>query len=434
MGRTRRQNRKEPLKPYINCLPNELLLAIFIHFWALDYGSHHIFLQVCKRWHAVTQSTRIFWTKILCRRKSGRAILSYTLPSYIRPSYIRCSTPEALSKHLARIDGMKFELCFWDHADQILDWAPVLRIYIHKCHKISSLGGDSRRRTVTIANALLTELLMEYSRDSSSMEPCLHTIVYRDGPLMNFYDLTAIWNHLRALSLRRTRLQRNEKTQNFFSSLQNLRELSLDDIGDASWRPPQYIQRPRTLGLTMVIGSSFLINLSMYRVSLDWFHDKNYHNLVELSYSPIYQFNSYRGKILTLPRLRRLHVISDWGVVAYIRAPNIEAVELTQGYSWGDGRVIQKFPTEYLPSQALYLQLGQRVGQGTFMHVLSRLSISTLVYLRLEQDGELSVGLMQRILEYVKNGLSVRWNGVVVSGEPEQLATWVETGHLVAEV
>jgi hypothetical protein len=429
MGRTRRQNCKKPVNPYINHLPNELLLAIFIQFWALNYGSHHIFLQVCTRWRAVTQSTRIFWTKILCQEGSC---------SQTMPSYITCSTPEALSKHLTRIDGMKFELCFnWDDLDRNIDWAPVLRIYIHKCHKISSLGGDSwltlsGRWTAKIANSLLTELFMEYSGHTTSMEACLYTIVYVNGRLTDLYDFTAIWNHLRVLSLRHTQLPRNENTQNFFSSLKSLRELTLEDIGDSSWSPPWYIWHPETPGLTMEIGSSFLINLSIYKVPLDWFHDRNYHNLVELSYSPT-KLNSYRGKILTLPRLRRLHVVIGWEIVAYIHAPNIEAVELTQGYTRQHSWDFRRFLTKNLPFQALRLHLSQDADQETFIHVLSWLSIPTLVYLRLEQDRELSVDLMQRILEGVKNGLIVRWNGVVVSGEPEQLAAWVETGQLVAE-
>jgi hypothetical protein len=37
-------------------------------------------------------------------------------------------------------------------------------------------------------------------------------------------------------------------------------------------------------------------------------------------------------------------------------------------------------------------------------------------------------------LKYVHDGLDVWWNGVIVSGGTEQLATWVETGRLVAEV
>jgi hypothetical protein len=42
-------------------------------------------------------------------------------------------------------------------------------------------------------------------------------------------------DQLQVLSLRHTQLPWNEKTQGFFSSLQNLRELSLDDIGDVTW-------------------------------------------------------------------------------------------------------------------------------------------------------------------------------------------------------
>jgi hypothetical protein len=437
MGRTRRQNRKEPVRSYINCLPTELLLAIFIQFWALDYGSHHVFLRVCRGWRAVTQSTRIFWTKILCQKEFG---------SQTMPSYITCSTPGALSKHLARIDGMKFELCFnWYHLDQNLDWAAVLRIHIHMCYQISSLGGDSRPLIsgiwiATRPNMMLKELLMEYSGAPSSMEACLHTIVYRNGRLMDLYDLTAIWNQLQVLSLRRTQLPRTEKTQSFFSSLRNLRELSLDDIGDVTWSPRLSNWYIRTPDLTMDIGSQFLIKLNMHEVSLGWFHDRNYHNLVELSYSPtrnlyspIHEFTAYRGKALTLPRLRRLHAMRDWEIVTYIHAPNIEAIELTQGYSRRYAKFLSTITTKDLPLQALYLHLYQNSDQETFIHVLSWLSVSTLAYLRLEQDRELSVDVMQIMLKYVRNGLEVRWNGAVVSGELEQLATWVETGHLVVE-
>jgi hypothetical protein len=313
------------------------------------------------------------------------------------------------------------------------------------CYHISSLGGASwpfiaGTWIATRSNILLKELLMEYSGAPNSMEACLHTIVYRNGPLMDLYDLTAIWNQLQVLSLRCTKLPRTEQTQSFFSSLQNLRELSLDDIGDLNWSPSLSNWYRRTPDLIMDIGSQCLIKLNMREVSLAWFHDRNYHNLVELSYSPtrnLYsstrEFTAYRGKILILPRLQRLHAMHDWGIVGYIRAPNIEAIELTQGYTHRDGWDLQRFSIKDLPFQALRLHLSRGADQETFINILPRLSIPTLVYLRLEQDQELSVSVMQKMLDYVKNGLEVRWNGAVVSGELGQLATWVETGHLVVE-
>jgi hypothetical protein len=194
MGRTRRQKRKEPGKPYINYLPTELLLSIFIQFWALDYGSHHIFPQVCRGWHALAQSTRIFWTKILCQTD---------LISQKMPSYITCSTPEALSKHLARIDGMLFELCFnWHQFDQ--DWVAVLRNDIHRCYKISTLRGKTQILPIisgiplaTRADSLLAELFMEITPNfggSTVMNTWLHTLIYDNRCLTELYGFTQVWN------------------------------------------------------------------------------------------------------------------------------------------------------------------------------------------------------------------------------------------------
>jgi hypothetical protein len=437
MGRTRRQKRKGSRGTYIDRLPTELLLDIFIQFWALDYGTHDVFLQVCRGWRAVAQSTKIFLTKVMCGR----------VPDPDRmPSYIQCYTPKALSNHFARIDGMKFELLLYGYfADESEDWTSVLGLYLHNCYKISSNLGNFTEYVIqydtgvrTNADILLDELLegmIPHLEPSSIKEMSIHTLLYNNRFLTKLYMLTSMWNGLHVLSLQNTRLSWDQRTRDLFSSLQNLRELSLVKIGDGTWSWFRSLSAgpPGTSEPTMNIGSKFLIKLIMHEVSLDCFHDSNYHNLVEFSYSPTRQFTPYVGKVLTLPRLRRICVIHDWEIMAYIRAPNIEAVELTQGYFRRDSWDIQGFSIKDLPFQALRLHLSRDADQETFIHILSKLSIPTLIYLRLEQGRELSVSVMQKMFYYVKNGLDVWWNGAVVSGDLEQLATWVETGHLVVE-
>jgi hypothetical protein len=437
MGRTRRQQRKGSTETYIDRLPTELLLDIFIQFWALDYGSHYVFLQVCRGWRAVAQSTNIFLTKVMCGK----------VPDPDRmPSYIQCYTPKALSNHFARIDGMKFELLLYGYfVDESEDWTSVLGLYLHNCYKISSDLGNFIEYIIyydagpgTNADILLDKLLegmIPYFEPSSTKEMSIHTLLYNNSFSTKLYMLTSMWNGLHVLSLRNTRLSWDQRTRDLFSSLQNLRELSLINIGSGTWSWSRYLsaRSPGTSEPTMNIGSKFLIKLIMYEVSLDCFHDSNYHNLVEFSYSPTRQFTPYVGKVLNLPRLRRLCVIHDWEMVNYIRAPNIEAVELTQGYFRQENWDIRRFSIKDLPFQALRLHLSRDADQETFIHILSKLSIPTLIYLRLEQDRELSISVMQKMLDYVKNSLDVWWNGAVVSGEPEQLATWVETGHLVVK-
>jgi hypothetical protein len=363
-------------------------------------------------------------------------------------SYIHCYTPEALSNHLARIDGMKFELLLYGYfVDENEVWASVLGLYIHNCYKISSNLGKFIEYAIyydtgpaTNADILLDELLegiIPYFEPSGIKETSIHTLLYNSSFSTKLYMLTSMWNGLHVLSLQDTRLSWDQRTRDLFSSLRNLRELSLVNIGDGTWswsrsRSPS-AWRSGVSDSAMDIGSKFLIKLCMHKVTLGCFHDRNYDNLVEFSYSPIHEFTAYSGKILTLPRLRRFCAIHDWEILAYIRAPNIEAVELTQGYTRRDGWDLQNFSIKGLPFQALRLHLSQIADQETFINILPRLSIPTLAYLRLEQDQDLSISVMQKMLDYVKNGLDVWWNGAVVSGDLEQLASWVETGHLVGE-
>jgi hypothetical protein len=184
----------------------------------------------------------------------------------------------------------------------------------------------------------------------------------------------------------------------------------------------------------MHIGSNFLTKLTLRGVPLHCLHDRNYQNLVELSYSPIDRHDeALYSRTLNLQRLRRLCIFRYWQLVATICAPNIEVIELRDGYSWTYPRAVYELSVKDLPFQILYLHLNQDADQATFINVLNTLSIPTLVDLRLEQEQKPSIDVMKEMLEYVQNGLDLRWNRAIVSGEPEQLAAWVETGLLVPE-
>jgi hypothetical protein len=140
---------------------------------------------------------------------------------------------------------MNFELRFnWFFLDptQDWDWASTLSNHIHKCYKISTLGWITEEVPV-ISHIWRTDVLLSQSsmkmilcsRASCAMRSPLDTLVYTSRFSEELYSLTTIWNQLQVLSLRRTQLLWDEKTKSFFFNLQNLRELSLDDIGDGTW-------------------------------------------------------------------------------------------------------------------------------------------------------------------------------------------------------
>jgi hypothetical protein len=138
---------------------------------------------------------------------------------------------------------------------------------------------------------------------------------------------------------------------------------------------------PGASNLTMNIGSNSLTKLRLNCVSLDCFRHRNYINLVELSYSHDQALSS---KTLDFPTLRRLKIFLYWGLLASIRAPNIEVVELREGDSSTYNWTVHKLSMEDLPCQVLYLHLSQGAAQATFINILNTLSIPTLVDLRLE--------------------------------------------------
>ncbi|PVF94805.1 hypothetical protein CPB86DRAFT_788691 [Serendipita vermifera] len=438
MGKTRKLNRSKSKEPYINRLPPEILLDIFVQFWALDYGSPHIFFQVCRNWYAVAQSTKRFWTKIYCGTywSGDRA-----------PSYIKCPTPDALSKHLLRIEGMKFELHLSPILTETETWAPILRTVLHNCYALRStssvdLLSSSSFRNVGYTPPLVDELLKDFGRlysDPSSPGPSLYTLVYNQSFSAELFDLSPIWNHLCVLSLENTWLPWNtDTTRNLFSSLTNLREILLDTI---SWdtepknRLNQACPAPES---PVEIGSKFLTKMTLSCVYLECFfkcNAWNYHSLVELTYVALHDGDTtLQGKYIVLWNLRKLRVVVHWLLVLSIIAPNIEVVEMRRGRH-GHLSDIHLFTEMILEPQILHIHLLKATNQVLLNQILDRLPNRKLVELRLEQDNAPgpTIGVMQRIQERVRKGLFVRWNGVEVTGSLEQMATWAESGRLEEE-
>ncbi|CAG8644072.1 15717_t:CDS:2, partial [Acaulospora colombiana] len=378
------------------------------NFWALDYGSPLIFLQVCQGWHALAQSSKILWTKIYCGDYWAQDEML---------SYVKCPTPEALQKHLSRIDGVKFELYLYKYLryTEAEKWASILRTSLQNCHKICSklnaehLDPDFYSFVGLGSNRLIDQLLEEISRLSGDPEgpgTYLRTLVYTWRFPPELYGLSAIWNQLHVLYLEGSRFSWDEGAQFFFSSLHNLRELLLDGIGTAFSPGGKALRLGKVPGLNM--------------------------DIVELSYTTQAHGELVDcDKVLTLPNLRRLSVMVYWPLILSIDAPNIEEVEMR------GGRLVDVhiFTQMTLKPQLLYLHIDQHTEQALFERALDRLSILTLVDLRLEQDNvpKVGTGLMQGVLENVKRGISVRWNGVQVTGSLEQIATWAKSGQLNVE-
>ncbi|PVF94806.1 hypothetical protein CPB86DRAFT_876127 [Serendipita vermifera] len=432
MGKTRQLKTRGIQEPYINRLPSELLLAIFIQFWVLDYGSHYIFFQVCRGWLALAQGTRIFWTKIYCVGDWFGDTM---------PSYIKCSTPEALSEHLARISGMKFELYLDHYLDdgEAKEWASALRLALRNCYAVRCrstvhllCSPPSRPRTV--GPQLLDELLNDFgglSEDIGGSTVCLQTVIYTRYFPVELYGLSSMWNQLRVLYLENTLFSWDKQTQTLFSNLINLRELFLNDISSESRPTISYCLSPRIPKLKMDVGSKFLTKLTLNHVGFESFSWSTFRNLVELTYISLSDADTtLHGKNLPLPNLRRLCVAVHWLLILSIEAPYIEAVEIRRG-RLAHLHNLHIFRNMRLRPQVLYIHLEDYADQVLFEQALDRLSIPSLGDLRLEQDSSgPSISVMQRMLECVRNGLCVRWNDVEVTGSLEQMATWTESGQL----
>ncbi|CAG8644084.1 15718_t:CDS:1 [Acaulospora colombiana] len=331
---------------------------------------------------------------------------------------------------------MKFELYLHKHLklEQVDKWISTLQRSLQNCYKLRS--GLNANWVATLASTrLIGELIKRIARlseDKGCRGAFLHTLVYTRPFPAQFYNLSAIWNQVRVLYLENSFLLWNEGTQNLFSSLHNLQELSLYDISHG-FRPksegPGWREVP---ALNMNINSRCLEKLTLCHVGFECFYDRSYLNLVELSYTTRHRGTVVlRDRALTLSNLRILSVTAYWPLIRSINAPNIEVVKMRGGHMVH----LEDICMFKLRPQVLYIHIKKSTDQAFFKHALNALSIPSLIDLRLEQDNfpKLDIDLLQRMLGHVKRGLSVRWNGAQVTGNLEQMATWTESGRLEGE-